>query len=246
MFLSSWEMHKTDLFRTPHWAKVIVRSVKVLRGTSIVSTIQLSNLSPNSASAADSTAWSWSVGRKWHLNLWPHGVLIASSRHGSSGGVRPVWLPGVTSGVTIVWTREVCWHILRLLSPWPNVRSVPVFFSMEGRTLYLLRETGPSGGLSKISVSISVLGWLQRLRMARDRRHWFSLSFALVAGGWGERDEDWEGGVIMGLLRPLDDLGLLTCILPAEDIELCWERERDWWMDGWREGWMDGWRERER
>ncbi len=105
MFLSSWEMHKTDLFRTPHWAKVIVRSVKVLRGTSIVSTIQLSNLSPNSASAADSTAWSWSVGRKWHLNLWPHGVLIASSMHGSSGGVRPVWLPGVTSGVTL------CGHV---------------------------------------------------------------------------------------------------------------------------------------
>lgn len=215
--VSSWEMHKTDLFRTPHWAKLIVRLVKVLRGTSIVSITQLSNLSLNSSSAADSTAWSSSVGRKRHLNLWPHGVLIASSRPESS-----VSLPvpsDITSCLASVWTCDVCWHIVWLLSLWLYLRSVAVFFSMDGRTLYLLSETGSSGGLS-------VLVWLPRLRMARDRRLWFDLSLALEAGGWGERDEGREGvsgstlevWAIMGLLRPLEDLGLVTCILSPEDI----------------------------
>lgn len=228
--VSSWEMHKTDLFRTPHWAKLIVRLVKVLRGTSIVSITQLSNLSLNSSSAADSTARSSSVGRKLHLNLWPHGVLIASSRPESS-----VSLPvpsDITSCRASVWTCDVCWHIVWQLSLWLFFRSVAVFFSMDGRTLYLLSETGSSGGLS---ASTSVLVRLPRLRMARDRRLWFVLSLALAAGGWGERDEGREGvsgstlevWAIMGLLRPLEDLGLVTCILSPEDIEFWSDRQID-------------------
>lgn len=57
-------MHSTDLFRTPHWAKVRFMSVKLLRGTSMVSMEASAYLAPYLASALALTISSVSVGSK--------------------------------------------------------------------------------------------------------------------------------------------------------------------------------------
>lgn len=77
--MSFSEMHSTDLFMMPHWAKVFSMSVKVLRGTSMVSMEAFSYVAPYLTSALALTISRVSVGSKCCWNLLPHGARIARS-----------------------------------------------------------------------------------------------------------------------------------------------------------------------
>ncbi|KAG9339261.1 hypothetical protein JZ751_023958 [Albula glossodonta] len=262
--LSSVEMHRTDLFWMPHWARVMLVSPKLRRGTSMVSTTARSYLAPYRASAAASTLCSVSVGRKRHWNLLPLGERTASSKlswsleepaardsSSSSTSLSSVFGRGASRLLPISGLlREAAWVRNRVsCSRWPRLPACPTrlserlsldvfsssprkasppppppFLSMEGSTLYLLRlRAGGEGTLCRSLATSSAVSTLLCLRKGVWGWAWGAERSAR-SGGAAEGGRGATGGVRkvitsallawfkVGLLRPLEDFGLVTCI----------------------------------
>lgn len=216
-------MHKTDLLTIPHWERVMFRSVKLLRGTSMVSIRTCSYRFPDMSPAFATTLWSVSVDRNWHSSLWPHGV-----RRASKTPVSPSWQKTV-----LLDALSMTWSLLENWRPWSldleDLFSMSALdasssdlFSIDGRTLYLFSD---STGLSKVC-SVAELAELPCLNKGCGDEEEPNLGLG-VGGGRGE----WEGGrgengrfshrssssprlalVTLGLVRPLADFGLITCM----------------------------------
>lgn len=225
---SFWEMHSTDLFRMPHWASVMSRSVKVLRGTSMVWMDTSPYCAPCMASALVFTIWRVSAGSKCCWNLLPHGARMTRRREGpasldvalpglESWGHRwplsgllsspelLIWISAGKSDSSCLWGRTAPSHRLRLDMPLSRLGLTPDrFLSMEGRTLYLFNDCAGAPG-----PCCHTVGWDWGRR---------DLSARLCAGEFRGTGGLWFSSMscelfTAGLLRPLDDFGLVKCII---------------------------------
>lgn len=206
-----WEMHSTDLLGMAHCARVIRRSLKVLRGTSMVSMQASSYLVPNLASALAFTVSRVCVGSKGCWNLLPHGALTARSK-------LPLPASAVESlGLQTLVTSSPSFARLRLYTSLCRLTSDCLLFSIDGRTLYLFKDCGGAAGARcSMCKTSSWLRWLACNMTGWDRERRFlsglrnsgdpgSLWMLFASPGYSELST-------AGLLRPLEDFGLVRCI----------------------------------
>lgn len=137
-------MHSTDLFKMPHWTKVRSMFVKLLRGTSIVSTETSPYVVPNLSSALALTVDRVSVGWKCCWNLLPHGARIARSKLPQAA----TSLLAAGPGSTCCWAassdrRSSDMFLCRL----PPGLTCDCLLSMDGSTLYLFSDCGGAAGV---------------------------------------------------------------------------------------------------
>lgn len=225
-----------------HCEKVMVKLVKLRRGTSMVSISVCLYRFPYLASAASMTDWSESVEWKQLLNLWPQGVRTASRRSVSlfrhpecevfltgSALLSFVFVLNCKALVDLgLETRREVWASEKSSSDRLSRTIVSSrhrfdcgcgFFTMDGRTWYLFSaRSGSSKTFSNTSgVSVMLCPTVQ------GRRNKFGLWLAVddgrgPDGGWGKAagfswvwSSSWTW-VTLGLVRPLADLGLITCM----------------------------------
>lgn len=155
-----WEMHSTDLFKMPHWTKVRSMSVKLLRGTSIVSMETCPCVLPNLASALALTVDRVSVGSKCCWNLLPHGARIARSKlpHAAAAAASLLAVGPASAGCCVAsWDRLSSDMFLSRLLPGLTCDRL---LSMDGSTLYLFKDCGgAAGGCWSMRRTSSWLSW---------------------------------------------------------------------------------------
>jgi len=225
----------------PHWAKLTSMSVKVLRGTSMVSM----EASPYSASYLSSalalTISRVSVGSKCCWNLLPHGARIARSKLPASLLILGPGSGGLGPAVLSAWERLVWVASFTVGRPGSSCRclccrtassdrlSVDMFRSrllpgrtpdclppIAGRTLYLFKDcSGAAGAGCNICRAPSWLSWPACHIIGWDWERSF-LSGLLETGQSGD-----TGGLCIGSASPEDGESLTASLLrPLEDVGL--------------------------
>lgn len=229
-------MHSSVLLRMPHWSRVMSMSVKVRRGTSMVWMHAFPYCVPYMTSALAFTVSRVSAGSKCCWNLLPHGARIANRRRAPVSvnvALWGPWLPSsdpaVSSPGLHIWISagQSASSCLCGVTASPNRLRLDMaasrpglpsdrFLSMEGRTLYLFngapgpcfdvclrwpacRTTGCGSGRRDLLPGLTGSG------ESRD------------AGGlWASAESSWKL-FSAGLLRPLDDFGLVKCIVERRE-----------------------------